>query len=358
MAASGSQVRTTRTLPEILSQPAVWLSSQHEAVAAASVLSARKRLSDAAEILFVGCGSSFYLAEAAAAGWALLAGKRTRALPASELLLFPALSGLSAPGLEVVVISRSGRTSEALRAADLLKRGYKIRTVGITCAADSDLSKICDITVTLPSADETSMVMTRSFTSMLMALLRLAVSDSAANDFLASLETISASLASNLPSLNDRAESFVIDHDFADYVYLAQGPFFPIAREAALKITEMSCSYAQPYHALEFRHGPKSIVSPETCITFLLSESGMHAEVEVLLEMKELGGTIVTVCNRATEPVRRASDLLFELNVDAPETSLLAPFLVLPQLLGFHTGVKKGFNPDEPKNLSRVVILD
>jgi len=55
--------------------------------------------------------------------------------------------------------------------------------------------------------------------------------------------------------------------------------------------------------------------------------------------------------------VRDASDLVFEIEADAPELALVAPFIAPAQLLGFHTGVKKGFNPDEPKNLSRVVIL-
>jgi glucosamine--fructose-6-phosphate aminotransferase (isomerizing) len=109
---------------------------------------------------------------------------------------------------------------------------------------------------------------------------------------------------------------------------------------------------------LEFRHGPKSIVAPETCLTFFLSETAMQAESEVLVEMKALGGTIVAVCDRATDAVRRSSDLVFELEADVPEGALIAPFIVPAQLLGFHTGVKKGFNPDEPKNLSRVVILD
>jgi glucosamine--fructose-6-phosphate aminotransferase (isomerizing) len=109
---------------------------------------------------------------------------------------------------------------------------------------------------------------------------------------------------------------------------------------------------------LEFRHGPKSIVAPETCLTFFLSETGMQSESEVLVEMKELGGTVIAVCNRATDAVRRSSDLLFELEAAAPELALLTPFIVPAQLLGLHTGVKKGFNPDEPRNLSRVVILD
>jgi len=159
-------------------------------------------------------------------------------------------------------------------------------------------------------------------------------------------------------AMNERIESFVAKHTFADYIYLAQGPFFPVVREAALKVTEMSCSYAQPYHTLEFRHGPKSIVAPETCLTFFLSDAAMQAESEVLVEMKQLGGTIVAICNRAPDSIRSSVDLLIEFEANVPELALMAPFLVPAQLLGFHTGVKKGFNPDEPKNLSRVVILD
>jgi len=358
MPTSGSQVRSTHTLPEILSQPQTWLASQCEVAGDPAFQAAQNRLSAAPEILFVGCGSSFYLAEAAAAGCRLLSGKTTRALPASELLLFPNLCALDVPGLKIVVISRSGRTSEAIRAAEMLTKNHRIETVGITCALDSELAKMCDMTIAVPSADEHSMVMTRSFTSMLLALLRLATPTASAQFPNGAIESVAAALSAKLPSLNDRAEAFVSVHNFADYIYLAQGPFFAVAREAGLKMTEMSCSYAQTYHTLEFRHGPKSIVAPQTCITFLLSEAGMQAESEVLVEMKELGGTIVAICNRAPESVRRAADFLFELEADVSELSLLAPFLVLPQLLGFHTGVKKGFNPDEPKNLSRVVILD
>jgi len=71
----------------------------------------------------------------------------------------------------------------------------------------------------------------------------------------------------------------------------------------------------------------------------------MQAESEVLVEMKQLGGTIVAICNRAPNSIRRSVDLLIELEANVPELALMAPFLVPAQLLGFHTGVKKGFNP-------------
>jgi len=245
-----------------------------------------------------------------------------------------------------------------VRAAEILRRKYKLATLGITCARESELAKACDVTISIPEADEKSMVMTRSFSSMLLSIVLAAARSSSNKTISAILENVAAALKLRIDGWNVNIEKFVAERTFDDYIYLAQGPFFPIAREAALKVTEMSHSYAQAYHTLEFRHGPKSIVAPETCIAFLLSESGMQAESEVLVEMKELGGTIVAICNRASETVRKASDLVLELECPAAELALLAAFVVPTQLLGYHTGVKKGFNPDEPKNLTRVVILD
>jgi glucosamine--fructose-6-phosphate aminotransferase (isomerizing) len=358
MPVSGSVARNSYTLAEILSEPKVWRSCSRGLADNAAFQSMRKRARTRRPWLFIGCGTSFYLAEAAAACWTLLTGTTARALPASEVLLFPQLAQLDDRDLQAVIISRSGKTSEAVRAADLLTRKYKIATLGITCARESDLARASDLTIALPDADEKSMVMTRSFSSMFLLLLQLASEAADAKIFPSALDSVSAAVGSAIQTWSDRVDTFVSKHSFSDYIYLAQGPFYPVAREAALKITEMSCSYAQTYHTLEFRHGPKSIVAPQTCITFFLSESASEAESEVLLEMKELGGTTITICNRANDSVRQSSDLLFELDTDVPEPLLVAPFIVPAQLLGYHTGVKRGFNPDEPKNLSRVVILD
>src|SRR6266850_5022631 len=145
MPAPASPVRSLHTLLEILSQPEVWLASQRELADNPFFQAALKSTSQGKEWLFVGCGTSFYLAEAAAASWTLLTGHRARALPASELLLFPRLAQLNAPDLQVVIISRSGRTSEAVRAAELLSRERNLHTLGLTCASDSDLAKVCQL---------------------------------------------------------------------------------------------------------------------------------------------------------------------------------------------------------------------
>ncbi len=354
----GTSASQSATLKEILSQPETWLKSLLGLKQSAALKKFLRESHSRKEWLFLGCGTSFYLAEAAAASWTSLTGQRARALPASELLLFPTLTFAKATGLQAVVISRSGRTSEALRAAHLLAQQFRVPTLGITCADNSPLEKTCDITIRVSAAKEKSTVMTRSFTSMLLALQLLAARKGGQELFLSTLDRMARYFLPHISSFSDRIESFVDEHSFADYIFLGQGPFFSIAREASLKVTEMSCSYSQIFHTLEFRHGPKAVVSRETCLMFFLSESGYQAEAEVLAEMRELGGITIAVCNRANELVRRSSDVVLEFGFDGPELATLAPFVVPAQLLGFFAGIKKNLDPDHPRNLTRVVILE
>lgn len=358
MAMNEKQFAETRTWNEILSQDSVWqsvLDQMRESTVLEKILAAS---SNKRKWFFAGCGTSFYLAEAAALSWTLLTGQAARAIPASEVLLFPKLLQAGGTDAQAVVVSRSGRTSEAVRAAKVLRQELRIPTVGITCAQNSDLERTCDASIVLRAADERSTVMTRSFTSMLLSLQVLAARRAGNLKFIDTLRTMAEQFAPRIRSLAAEIEAFAAKHTFADYVFLGQGPFHGIAREAALKVMEMSCSYSQFFHTLEFRHGPKAIVSPSTCLTFFLSDTAQIAESQVLSEMKELGGVILAICNRASANIRRASDLVIELDMPGNELELLAPCIVPCQLLGFFAGLRKGLNPDEPKNLTRVVLLD
>jgi glucosamine--fructose-6-phosphate aminotransferase (isomerizing) len=272
-------------------------------------------------------------------------------------LLFPKLIVSESSRPQPVLISRSGRTSEVLEAAEYLEKKEKIRTLAISCATGQPLEKISTFTVVLSPADESSTVMTRSFTSMLLGLQYVAAALGRQTTFLESLRQLPALAQRALDSLQGGVQQFARSNEFADYVFLGQGPFYGLACESMLKVQEMSCSYGQCFHTLEFRHGPKAIVSPETLVTFLLSGSGYEAERGVLEEVKRLGGTTLAVANRADGPTRRAADFLVELQLGVPEYAGLAPYVFAGQLLGLATGLKKGLDPDRPRNLSRVVEL-
>jgi len=201
-------------------------------------------------------------------------------------------------------------------------------------------------------------VMTRSFSTMTLALQALGATVAGKADFIQALTQLAAPAEKLCSALPARVRDFVVSHQFEDYVCLAQGPLFGVASEIALKLTEMSVSYGQVFHTLEFRHGPKSIVSPKTLIMFLLSETSYQAELEVLEEIKKLGGTTLVVANHADERARTAADLLVEVGADGPELARIVPYVITGQLMGLYTGLHKGHDPDRPRNLSRVVILE
>ncbi|GAC1625945.1 MAG: hypothetical protein NVS9B13_21830 [Candidatus Acidiferrum sp.] len=242
MQSTSIDLRNSATLNEILSQPAVWRAELAELGQGGLIESILQQTNSRKEWLFLGCGTSFYLAEAAAASWTMLTGERARALPASEPLLFPDLSYLQSPGLQSVIISRSGSTSEAVRAAKLMSQELRLPTLGITCTADSPLERVCDQTIQISAADENSIVMTRSFTTMLCALQHLAAKKAQRHDFLEAQRGLAFHFETQIQALRKQVQTFTEKHSFDDFIFLGQGPFHGIAREAALKVMEMYCT--------------------------------------------------------------------------------------------------------------------
>jgi glucosamine--fructose-6-phosphate aminotransferase (isomerizing) len=345
-----------RSLEEILSQPRCWKTCLEDLETHGRYEEVLKPLDKAEEWIVVGCGSSYYAAQAAAWSWTALTGQRAKAVPASELLFYPD-QVLGKGRCQPVLISRSGRTTEMLMAAEYLESKRGIRTLAVSCAGGQPLEKIVTSTLRLPAADEQSTVMTRSFTSMLLGLQGLAAWTGNRTVFLRALLQMPAGAEAAISEWRPQLEEFVQLREFEDYVFLGQGPYYGLASEGQLKVTEMSCSYAQAYHTLEFRHGPKSIVSPKTLLTFFVAEGTGTAEQDVLQEMKGLGATTLVITNRAGEAVRQAADLLIELKLEIPEVARLGACLMPAQLLGLYLGLKQGYDPDRPRNLSRAVVL-
>ncbi len=345
------------TLAEILSQPECWRTCLHALETDGRIDRLKSGLDPAARWLFVGCGSSYYVAQAAAASWTAITGRHARAVPASELLLFPEHILAESSPCQPVMISRSGSTSEVLKAAEYLECSRGIRTIAISCAGGQPLEEMASYALVLPDADEESTVMTRSFSSMLLALQYLAAVLAGDAGFLASLRRLPEPAQAALDRIAPAIRDFVDRSSFEDYVFLAQGPLVGLAAEAQLKVMEMSCSFAQSYHTLEFRHGPKSIAGPNTLVGFLVSESAQAAELEVLAEIKALGAATLVVAEGDVPHVHRGVDLWLELNLGLPETARLAAYAFAGQVLGVYTGLKKGEDPDAPRNLTKVVIL-
>jgi len=342
-----------KTLSEIHGQPDVWrnvLQALDELDLATLTANYDPRTS---EWIFIGCGTSYYLAQAAAASFTTLLGVPARAVPASEVLLFPSLILPKTKAIFPVLISRSGHTSEILRVADCLQE-QQIEFLGVTCDGH-ELAKATPRLVRLPVVEH-STVMTSSFTSMLLALQYIAAWFVKNDDFRNSLDLLPRHLERLLGTYSSQVEGFA-QRNFDDIAVLGQGALYAIAAETALKVMESSSTYAQYFHTLEFRHGPKSIVSTNTLVGALLSETGYETELSVLREMKEIGATTFAIANKATPELYKAADLVIELGLPVPELARIIVYVVWGQLLGSYRGLAKGLDPDNPTNLSRVVKL-
>ena len=345
------------TLQEILSQPRIWSETEIQLREARLLEKFSNLFSPRSPWLFVGCGSSYYLSRLIAALWTKHFYIPATGVPASELLFAPEET-LRRLGVEqVVLMSRSGETTEVLRAAELLQKHQTVQTLAVTCNAQSPLEKLCTHAFKLSWADEKSTVMTRSFTAILLAFQRLGLQFVGDSQFSGALDQLPQRGQDWLDAAAGKVQDFAAGKKFADYVFLGQGAHYWLAQEAGLKVTEMSSSYAQVYHSLEFRHGPRSIAGPNTLVTFFISEAAEEEETLLVRELKELGAAICVIVNRATPTLKKYSDLLIELALDGPEFARYAVTAIPAHLMGTAIGLRKGLNPDAPKNLTRAVVL-
>lgn len=289
-------------------------------------------LLDSDVVYFIGCGSSYYLAISASKYFSHVTGIETKAIPSGELVLSDTRPFSTKLKSSAVMISRSGNTTETVLVAKKLRK-MGIKTFGITLNEKSDLQKICDSCLSLP-LEERSVVMTKSFSCMLLSLFFISDKLSGKKPEYSQLINSSSEFVSKLCQIEQDQSLIKANH----YVFLGSGIYEGIARESALKLQEMSLSMTQAFSSLEYRHGPKALVTKNTVI--ILYASKQNEEINLLNEMKELGALTV---------------LRPSLVEDGRDAFLQ---VIFAQLLGLFIAKYKGLNPDQPKNLSRTVILN
>lgn len=338
------------TLREILSQPDVWAEALSAFDAGRGRLLALLSSSDFDQIIVSGCGSTYYLALTAAR---LLrnSGLDAFACPASELLLHPGAILLPRRRYMLLTISRSGTTSETVRAQQNFKAHVRGPIVTVTCDSGSPLAQAADIAIAIDGAQEQSVAQTRSFSSMLVVAQQLAAA--VAGHDLSGSRKLPAICRDLLDSQAELAQSLGTSSAIAKFFFLGSGALYGIACEAMLKMKEMSLSYSEAYHTLEFRHGPMSMASDDSLVIGLISPDAARHEVRVLDEMAGMGASTLTI-GQAPGPRRPAITLA----ADLPPWS--APVLHLPalQLLAYYRAILNGCDPDNPQNLSAVISLD
>ncbi|MFF3863915.1 SIS domain-containing protein [Streptomyces sp. NPDC002209] len=254
----------------------------------------------------VGCGTSYYMAQAAAALREEAGQGETDAFPASEFPLHRRYD-------RVVALTRSGTTTEVL---DLLAglRDAGVRTTAVIGDPATPVMTLADELVVLDFADEQSVVQTR-FATTALTLLRAHVGRHSA----AAVADARTALAEPLPEqVASRGQ----------FTFLGRGWSVGLAHEAALKMREASLSWSESYPAMEYRHGPISVTGPGT-LTWSIGE----APEGLAEQVRATGG----------QWVAGRLDPLAE--------------LVRIHRLAIAVAAHQDLDPDQPRNLTRSVIL-
>ena len=345
-------MRGSRTLREIMDQPAAWSAAlaRFEKDAGRVDRLFDDRTPD--EVVFTGCGSSYYLSMTAASAFQQITGRRARAVPASEILQFPESVFARDASLLLVAASRSGTTTETLRAVKAAAR-QGIPTLCLTCAARSPLARAADLALCSPSGGERSVVMTKSFSSMLVLGLLLAAQRGDDATFRRELRYLPALgrrvLKIALPLMRD------IGATASRFVFLGAGPTHGIAWEAMLKMTEMAQRTAMAYHPLEFRHGPIAIAGPGTVAVLFGTDAGANMETALVRDLRKHRAAVVLVRAGESRPVE--AEVCVSLGAGVSDASRSLLYLPFAQSLAYWRAVGAGLDPDRPRHLTSVVRL-
>jgi glucosamine--fructose-6-phosphate aminotransferase (isomerizing) len=347
--------KTTHTWQEILSQPQVWRATLQVFAAGRAALEGFLDQADFDQILVVGCGSTHYLAHTAAATLTHCGGIPARALPASELWLFPDI--VSASEAMLLAVSRSGTTTETLQALDRFREAGNGPALTVTCYPQSTLAQQADFALVAPDGQEQSIAQTRSFTSMLLLTQALAAVLGRDEGMLERLRRLPDALEDVVDRLGDLPRRLGEDQDIERLFFLGGGPLHGLASEAMLKTKEMSLSYAEAYYPLEFRHGPMSMVDGHTLVVGFLSDTGLAEELRVLQDMQGLGARTLALVEDGSVFADWQPDHIVELRSGLGEWERGLLYLPMLQRLAYHRALAKGLDPDRPTNLKAVVEL-
>lgn len=309
--------------------------------------------SDYSNLIFTGCGSTYYLSIAIATLFQSLTGIQSRAVPGSEMLfnsqaILPRNFHYKSNRTLLVAISRSGTTTETVKAVEQFKSNRHGDVIVIS-NYDQTLSRLADVNVVIPEGQEMSIAQTRSFASMYVAGTMLCARMAKRDDLVMQLSRLPEIGNRLIHNFNGFTQELSEDLSLQTFYILGSGLQYGLACELSLKFKEMTLTQSEPFHFMEFRHGPMSMVDKKVGIFGLVSEINFKNEMNVVSDMHSLGGKLFTIGESGTD---------IKFNSQLPEQIRGVLYLPIMQLAAFYRSIRKGLNPDSPQNLSAVVKLD
>jgi tagatose-6-phosphate ketose/aldose isomerase len=341
---AGNQ-RGAVTLKEIRQQPELWPTTLERVASWSAHSSVEGRAA-----VICGAGSSAYAASAVAAAW-----KNATAIPTTDLLTLSKeeLSRMAPAFVSNGVLASMARSGESPESVGVIARIRQMLPgvvhLAITCNEHGELVRLpgVDALILDPRTNDRSLVMTSSFSNLLLAGMAIAQGDllrthlpsvvATVNSAFSEMEKIAQRLASQSPSR---------------LMVLTSAGLVPLAREASLKVLEMTAGRTVAVNEtfLGVRHGPMSFLRPDSLVLCVLSSDAERRRFEehVLRELRQKKLGRIVVVETLGSNGELGDDFVPAMAPNLPD-ELRGPFeIVFPQLLAYHLSLVSELDPDNP----------
>ncbi len=264
-----------------------------------------------------------------------------------------------------VGISQSGETADTLSAMEAARDGGA-HLFAVCNVQGSQATRISDGVIYTHAGPEIGVASTKAFTTQLVALYLLAlylrqlrfghVERHYLNDLAHLPQAVNDVILKQEPRMEELARRYFRAENF---LYLGRGINYPIALEGALKLKEISYIHAEGYPAGEMKHGPIALIDRDMPVVSIATghDTVFEKAKSNLQEVKARDGVVIALTDRDPEELGGVCDEIIEVPSVSP---LLQPIVnVIPlQLLAYFTGVRRGADVDQPRNLAKSVTVE
>jgi len=256
----------------------------------------------------------------------------------------------------VIFISQSGETYDSRMA---LKQARKTsKTLAIVNVEGSAMTEEAEHYIQTQAGPEIGVAATKTYIAQLTAVYLFAGLLSENDELLEMLYDVPAFI-DDAVSQSEHVKDIAKRYDFADNAfYLGRGFSYPIALEGALKLKEITYIHAEGYAAGELKHGPLALIDEKVPVIVIIPPGEDHDKTMVNLhEVKARDAIILSVGAEGDKKVAENSRIMIEM--DPEVNDIIAPlvYTVPLQLLSYYVTLEKGYNPDQPRNLAKVITV-
>ncbi|GHE55834.1 glutamine--fructose-6-phosphate aminotransferase [isomerizing] [Streptomyces longispororuber] len=309
-------------------------------------------------VKILGCGTSYHAGMIGAQMIEEMARIPADAEPASE---FRYRNAVVDPDTLYVAVSQSGETYDVLAAVQELKR-KGARVFGIVNVVGSAIAREADAGVYVHAGPEVCVVSTKCFTNTTVAFALLALHLGRIRDLsvadgkriIAGLRQLPAQIEQMLAREDEIKK---LAQEFAEaksMLFIGRVRGYPVAREASLKLKEVSYIHAEAYPASELKHGPLALIEPALPTVAIVPDDDLLEKNRAALEeIKARSGRILAVAHQEQEKADHT--IVVPKNEDELDPILMGIPL---QLLAYHTALALGRDIDKPRNLAKSVTVE